>query len=243
MKLATLVILCAAAFGQSLPRFEAASVKPAQSRSGRPVMQPSPGGLRATNVTVKMLMKAAYRLDEASMSGGPGWLDTETFDISAKTTGKTDESQLRLMLQSLLADRFQLKVHRETKELSAFALGVAKKNGPDLHLADAPECVSGPCGNFRKSPDGRLTGERVSMNELARFLSGIAGRPVLDRTGLTGVFDLKLQVSRETSESAPDPPGASLFTAVREQLGLKLEAIKAPVEFLVIDGAQKPTAN
>jgi uncharacterized protein (TIGR03435 family) len=119
-------------------------------------MSPSPGGLVAENVTVKMLIRAAYRVDESSMSGGSGWLDSVQYDVAAKTEQRASEEQLRLMLQKTLADRFQLRVHRETKLGSAYELVSANKNGPGLRPANAADCAAAkppanPCGRFRKS--------------------------------------------------------------------------------------------
>ena len=238
--------------------FEVVSIKPSKAGAGGPRMSPSPGGFVAANVTVKMLIRAAYRVDESSMSGGPGWLDTAQYDVTAKTEQRAAEEQLRLMLQKLLADRFQLRVHRETKPGTAYALVPANKNGPGLRQANAAECSAAtpsanPCGRFRKSAQGQITGEKVSMAELAHFLSAFTGLPVSDHTGLSGVFDISLRASsddrvngagsKESPGSDPDPSVPSIFTALREQLGLKLAPAKGAAEWLVIESAKKPSDN
>jgi len=214
-------------------------------------MSPSPGGLVAENVTVRTLMRAAYRMDESSTKGGPGWLDTERYDVTAKTATRSTEDQLRLMLQRLLADRFQLKVHRETKEGLAYSLTIAGKNGPKFQSANPAGCAAtkpNPCGRFRKS-DGSITGERVSMAELAHLLGSLTGLPVTDETGLHGVFNLSFQAGMQdgvNASSTKEPTNTalpSLFTALREQLGLKLERSRGVAEFLVIDSASRPSEN
>lgn len=244
--------------GTEARAFEVISIKPSKAGAGGPRMSPSPGGLVAANVTVKMLIRTAYRVDESSMSGGPGWLDSAQYDVTAKTEKRATEEQLRLMLQKLLADRFQLRVHRETKPGSAYALEPANKNGPGLRPANAAECaaaapLANPCGRFRKSAQGQITGEKVSMAELAHFLSAFTGLPVSDHTGLSGVFDISLRASsddrvndagaKESRGSEPDPNAPSIFTALREQLGLKLAPAKGAAEWLVIESAKKPSDN
>ena len=235
--------------------FEVVSVRPTKSRTAEPRMSPSPGGLVAENVTLRMLIRAAYRMDESSMKGGPGWLDTECYDVVARTAARSTEDQLRLILQRLLADRFQLRVHRETKEGPAYSLTIAGKNGPKLQPADAAGCAApkpNPCGSFRKS-GGSITGERVSMAELAHFLGSLTGLPVTDDTGVPGVFNLSFQAAiqdgvsasngRESTNAAADTALPSLFTALRDQLGLKLERARGVGEILVIDSANKPLEN
>jgi uncharacterized protein (TIGR03435 family) len=217
-------------------------------------MSPSPGGLVAENITVRMLIRAAYRMDESSMKGGPGWLDTERYDVAARTAVRSSEDQLRSMLQKLLADRFQLRVHHETKDGPAYSLTIAGKNGPKLQPADAAPCAAAkpnPCGSFRKS-GGSITGERVSMTELAHLLANLTGLPVTDNTGLPGVFDISIQggiqdggnvFKARESTSAADTALPSLFTALREQLGLKLERTRGATDVLVIDSVNKPSEN
>jgi uncharacterized protein (TIGR03435 family) len=244
--------------GTEAPAFDVVSIKPSKAGAGDPRMSPSPGGLVASNVTVKMLIRAAYRVDESSMSGGPGWLDSAQYDVAARTERRAGEEQLRLMLQKLLADRFQLKLHRQTKPGSGYVLVSANKNGTGLRPANAAECVAAtpaasPCGRFRKSAQGQIRGEKVSMAELAHFLSAFTGLPVSDHTGLSGVFDISLRASsddrangagaKESPGAEPDPGAPSIFNALREQLGLTLAPAKGSAEWLVIESARKPPDN
>jgi uncharacterized protein (TIGR03435 family) len=189
------------------------------------------------------------------MKGGPDWLDTERYDVAARTAGRSKEDQLRLMLQRLLADRFQLRVHRETKEGPGYSLRIAGKNGPKLQPADAAGCTApkpNPCGKFLRS-GGAITGEKVSMPELAHLLGNLTGLPVADDTGLRGVFNVSFQAAmqdgastsntRESTNAAANTVLPSLFTALREQLGLQLERARGAAEFLVIDSASRPLEN
>jgi uncharacterized protein (TIGR03435 family) len=201
------------------------------------------------------------------LSGGPNWIKQDRYDVQAKIPEGAPEytfqqffsgqaPQVQVMLQSLLVERFSLKVHREKREMPVYALAVAKK-GPKLKKSGAVEGVQLPDGNviegrglaFRPAvqPDGeRLisgTAKNESMQELAEIFSSILGRPVLDRTGLKGEFDFHLQYAADGDEPLSSLGGPELFTALQEQAGLKLEATKAPVEVLVIDHAEKPSEN
>ena len=226
--------------------FEAASVKPSQDVDGGRSIRPSPGGgLIAWNATLKSLILVAYNIRDFQLSGGPGWLDSAGYDIVAKPSADA-RANARLRLQALLTDRFKLQFHREMKELPVFALIVAK-NG--LKLQEARRDPQDGDGNFRAGR-GRLTGQMVPMSDLAGMLSGFVGRTVQDRTGVKGLFDLKLdwtpdetQSTAPAGEATPDASGPSIFTALQEQLGLKLEASKGPVEILVIDHAEKAMEN
>ncbi len=185
----------------------------------------------------------AYELEGYQLVGGPKWMDDDRYDIEARAGGESapTSAQVQLMLQSLLADRFQLKFHRETKQLPEYEL-VVGKSGPKLK-ASAPESVKslsfGDSGSVTV-----LTVSKGSMDQLAKQLgnSGL-GRPVLDKTGLTGEYDYELRWSAEPggTDLADRPP--SVVTAIQEQLGLKLESIKGPVETFVIDHAEKPSQN
>jgi uncharacterized protein (TIGR03435 family) len=154
--------------------------------------------------------------------------------------------QARVILQAVLADRFRLKVHRETKDLPVYALAVGKK-GPTMKES-APDVKF--AAGFEMLPFARMTNRKTTMIQLAGFLSVYAGRPVVDRTGLTGSYDFTLEWNLDdVQQREPGVPGGanparpSLFTAVQEQLGLKLEPSRAPIEVLVIDHAEKPSEN
>lgn len=161
-------------------------------------------------------------------------LATERFDIDATFPGNTTPEQLRPMLQALLAERFKLALHKETRQLPTYALTVAK-GGPKIHPVDEgqPKTSGGV---------GHLEATRIGMRKLADLLARQEGVPVTDSTGLTGVFDFTLEWTPDNA--SPSDNGASIFTALQEQLGLKLDARKGPVEVLVIDAVEKsPTAN
>ena len=237
--------------------FEVASVKPNKSGArGWSLAPPSGGRLNARNVTLRDLIVEAYRIQEFQLAGGPGWLGSERYDVSAKADGNASKRQIHDMLQTLLVDRFQLKFHRETRELPIYALSVAK-SGIRMRQADAGECPSPPvpnqpCGGFRIWMRSHISGNRVSMEQIADALSQMMGRTVVDKTGLHGNFDMKLEWTPDESQvrglEKPDAPlpnqeGPSIFTALQEQLGLKMESQKGPVEVLVIDHAERIPAE
>jgi uncharacterized protein (TIGR03435 family) len=255
--------------------FEVASIKPNAGDDRRMSIQIQPGGgLRATGATLKMLLTLAYDVRDFQISGGPGWINTDRYDVMAKAERsasaeavpddlrkmtddqrKTLGDQMRERLRSLLADRFQLTLHRETKEQSVYAL-VVGKSGSKLQESQSTE-GGGPRGMMRMGR-GQLSGQGVQMQGLTMALSNQVGRPVIDRTGLKGNFDFKLEWTPDQGQSAgplgggppgadapppPDPNGPSIFTAVQEQLGLRLESQKGPVEMIVIDRVEKPSDN
>ena len=237
-------------FGQSpasLPTFEAASVKPNKSGDRNVSIRRSPGRFTTTNTTLKMLITFAYDIRGHQLSGGPSWLDSDRYDIVAKAEGADpSEAQLKQMVQALLADRFQLTIHREMKEMPVYAL-VVGKNGSKLHQAEG----TGPQMRMGR---GQLTAQKVSLELFAKQLATQLGRSVIDSTGLKGDFDFKLEWTPDANQPmglkegvdgpAPaDSSGPTIFTAVQEQLGLKLEAQKGPVELLVIDRAEKASEN
>jgi uncharacterized protein (TIGR03435 family) len=215
------------------PQFEVAQVrqsKPAAGRGGSERIVIDPGRLTGTRVTLKRLVFEAYGVPYYRIFGGPAWLDSEEYDLEAKAESRTSPDQLKLMLRALLEDRFKLAIHRETRELRVYALTVAK-NGPILRC-DLTE--------FANLLSIQLNMPMMSEDPSVPAVStGVPG-PVLDKTGIKGVYDISVEVKPE--------PGGDTFVAwqraLQEQLGLKLEAQKAPLEVLVIDHAEKvPTAN
>ena len=268
-----LIFAAPAVFGQAAapPAFEVATIKPTHAGDNRTSLQITPGGrFNANNVSLKLLMQQAYQIKDFQITGGPGWIASEKFDISAKADDSAGQSrpgadQIRPMLQALLAERFKLTFHRETKEMPVYALVVAK-NGPKIHASEGGSGTEpgepggrpgpgGPRGMMRMNR-GQLSGQHVGMDMLVAQLSNAVGRSVLDRTGLKGSFDFKLEWTPEempkglgegapTGEttSAGDSTGPSIFTAVQEQLGLKLEPERGPVEIFVIDRVEKPSEN
>jgi uncharacterized protein (TIGR03435 family) len=237
--LMTLPILAEA---QEAPAFEVASVKLTQhgrdkdgwSRSSLNVINDR---FVATNASMEECIRYAYDV-KAYQIIGPDWLnsDAASYDIIATAPAGTPSKQIPLMIQTLLAERFKLAVHRETRTLPVYELVVAK-NGPQL----TPAASGGRSGT--NSSNGNVTATNVSMAELAHQLSrtSAVGRPVFDKTGIEGAFDFTYEYAPDDNDSAGRP---SIFTALQQKLGLKLEAAKGPVEVVVIDHAEKvPTAN
>jgi uncharacterized protein (TIGR03435 family) len=228
------------------PEFEVSSVKPNVSGSASAINGSVRGNrFSSTNVTISQLVRVAYGVQEFQIAGQPGWFDTDRFDVEARAAQDLKPEDWQPMLQNLLADRFKFAFHRERREAQTLVLVVAK-NGPKLTRADSSKCdpaQPNSCGNFRASPT-EIIGERVSMTQLATRLSRSIGRMVSDQTGLAGIFDLKLEWTRE---DAFNEPGASaspaIFAALQDQLGLKLESKKEPVDTLVIDHVEKPSDN
>jgi uncharacterized protein (TIGR03435 family) len=237
--------------------FEAASVKPSPSGTRFFSMNRLLGGrLRASGATLGDLLMQAYGLESFQVTGGPEWLNSARYDVSATTTADAvTENQRRQMIQSLLTDRFKVVLHRETKELPIYALTLTK-GGSKLMRADAGTCpdppvLTNPCGGFRISNRSLMAGKKVTVAQLAGELSFLLGRSVVDQTGLAGIFDIHLEwtpdpnLGRPVNDSEPPPSGdgPTIFTAIQEQLGLKLESRKGPTEILVIDHAEKPSPN
>jgi uncharacterized protein (TIGR03435 family) len=200
------------------------------------------GGFRITGSrvtatdTLNRLIIDAYGVKQYQVTGGPSWVvpPGPVFVITAKVEGEAvpTAQQVRPMLQKLLADRFQLKLHREMKDLQVYDLVVAK-NGVKMKLTPADSQGGMGFGN------GRMIAPKMSMPQLANGLTGYLDRPVIDKTGLTADFDVRVEWAKD---GQPDS-GPSLIDAVEAQLGLKLEAAKAPIEILVIDHAEKPAGN
>ena len=246
--------------------FEVASIKPADpDASGTRFRMIPGGGVNLSNIDLTQLIEFAYDVQNFQVSGGPSWLRSTRFDILAKPPASDPsigtrpmnnaelralEGQLRERLKALLAERFQLTVHKDTKELPLYVLVLAK-NGPKLQPSKEGDYHRGIRVGL-----GSMNVQAASMEMLAKTLSRPLGRPVLDRTGLKGNYDFNLNWTPDgepmgkggagegpASGKPADVSGPSLFTAVQEQLGLKLESQKGPVEIIVIDKAEKPSAN
>ncbi len=222
--------------------FEAASVKLGDQNSNDSGWNMTTGRIRIRNMTLKHLIMMAYKVKEYQIAGGPKWLDTDRYTIEArledslsKALGNSDrgDDALCSAMQALLAERFQLAAHHETKTTPAYALTVAR-SGPKLQRAEHPDNSSWNWGR------GRAIFKGANMDSFATTLSGILDRPVIDRTGIPGAFDFKLEWAPDDAADSSKP---SLFSAIQEQLGLKLEAQRLPVEILVIDRAEKPGEN
>jgi uncharacterized protein (TIGR03435 family) len=238
-------------------QFEVASIKPNHSGGNRMGISMEPGGrFVATNVALKTLITMAYDLKDNQVSGLPGWADSDRFDITAKPESGTrvKDGDERVMIQALLADRFKLNFHKETRELPIYALVVAK-NGLKMQASkgnanfdDDAGAKSMP-GPGRGGPGirrtrGEINGANVKVDMLADQLSSIVGRSVIDKTGLTGDYDFALKYTPDSADAAAaDSPNPSIFVAVQEQLGLKLEAQRGPVDLYIIDRIEKPSEN
>jgi uncharacterized protein (TIGR03435 family) len=226
---------------QKEPAFEVTSVK-ANTSGAAPVGAGrfSNGEFRTTNIPLRLLMRQAFqRMQNDDLVGGPSWLDTDRWDIAAKADSPT--ADMLPMIRTLLADRFKLITHHETRDRSIYALVIARRDGqlgPSLRPSTGPS-------DFR-DVTGAFTAHAVPIRILVDVLAVPAQRTVIDRTGLAGTYDVDLHWAPLFAGRADVPPtsdGPSIFTAVQEQLGLKLESTKAPVDVLVIDSAEKPTPD
>jgi uncharacterized protein (TIGR03435 family) len=272
MRLLTLVVTAAMAAiprtsqtPAQKPAFEVTSIKPNRNTT-LPGSLGAPGGhLLATNVPLRSILKLAYRpsdgqLFDYQIVGAPGWIDVDHFDMEAKPEGDRPipRARFQLMLQSLLEDRFRLRTHREKRELLVYDL--IAKGRPKIQLSEdqtplapveAPD--TGPLlrGTYQSMSDASgitIAAKAIPISTLIALLQGRGDRRIVDKTNLSGLYDFNLHYKVESLSVAPedppaDPNGLSLFTAIEEQLGLKLESSKGPVEVLVIDSVEKPSEN
>jgi len=264
------------------PAFEVASIKPNNSGDGRVMVAMQPGGrFTATNITLKLMIRNAYQLQDFQIIGGPSWIGSDRFDIVAKAEDGTPQetpnfnrsgpSQTQLMIRALLAERFQLVVHNENRELPIYALVLARndgKLGPDLRKSEVDCTAMAAAARGRGMPPPPAPGERpqcgirigmgnmaiggAPLSQIAQAMGNFLGRTVQDKTGLTGNYDASLTWTPDQMPQRPpgapetppvDPNGPSIFTAVQEQLGLKLDSQKAQVSVLVIDRVERPKEN
>jgi uncharacterized protein (TIGR03435 family) len=237
----------------AVPVFEVVSVRPAQQpcASGSGLL-PSPNGLHIACLPLEILIAQAYglALDVNRLTGAPAWAKSAMYDVEAKVAdedveryGKLTVEQQHEMLRAILADRFHLQAHKEMKEFPVYALVIAK-GGSKLKESTADEGLP----MVRRRGRGQIESKAASLVSLPLFLQQEVGRPIVDETGLTGMYDFTL---RWTPEQGPKPsadattsdeaPG--LFTAIQEQLGLKLEPAKTPLETIVIDHIERPSGN
>ncbi len=236
--------------------FEVASVKPSDPSERFVRFAPVKNGrFEGTGFPLKLLITEAYHVQDFQVFGGPSWQTTDRFDVKAKGNDKATQAEVLRMVQTLLADRFGLVIHRETREMPLYAIVVAK-GGPKMQVADKGPCGEStrdhPCGGFNMQNRRHLWGERVSVQQLGDMLAFLVKRVVQDKTGLADLYNMKLDwvpdesqaLSPEQPENAGrEPEGASLYSAMQEQLGLKLESRRGPVEVLVVDKAEKPKGN
>jgi len=251
-------------------KFEVASIKPNTFVDGPTEMGTQPGGrVTIINVPLRLLIRNAYEIQDSQLVDAPKWIADERFDIVAKANGEIprpvpgNPGPLQAIMRSLLAERFKLAVHRETRDFPVYALQLARSDrrlGPQLR-ASATDCAAlAASGQPQASPDqkprcgvratgGHMLAGGLPVAQLATLLSTMVDRTVVDRTGLPGAFDLELNWTPDRLPQRPDaappsnPDNPSIFTALREQLGLKLESAKAPTGVLVIDHVERPTPD
>jgi uncharacterized protein (TIGR03435 family) len=268
-----------------LPSFEVATIKPASSQPQ--LSSASPAEVHISNVTVRNLIEQAYGIpwtsaDNERVLGGPAWLDTNHYDIAARIPGDLAEArqrlsrdqqkqQISLMLQSLLAERFHLKLHFETRVLAVYALVVAKPNPHLVESTNQPAQESPAPISLPSKPEdpkdlrhgilvlyngqsAQMTAKQASLDDLVHWFAGyseVGGRPVVNQTGLSGLYDFTLRWTRQSlavtpqpgSSDAADSDAPPLFTALPNQLGLRLKSAKAPAEVILIDHTDPPTDN
>ena len=230
---------CSANAQQAAPAFEAASVKLNHSASnslGGNVGIGRGGKLSMRNVPVRELIKIAYNLADYQLSRGPAWTASAGYDVEAKPEKSVSADVARVMMQNMLAERFQLRVHHENPAVAGFNL-VVDKGGSKLRSSDAPGIGF---GTFTRE---EIQGP-ADMPMLARVLSQSLRAPVEDRTGIAGKYDIHVKWSRDDNGNVtPDEPTMSIFAALKLQLGLSLETSKVPIDLLVIDRLERPTEN
>jgi uncharacterized protein (TIGR03435 family) len=232
-----LAILVAGTLGAQ--SFDVVSIRHNNTGAHRSSERTNPGHVMAENITPSSMIQQAFGIRASQIEGAPGWIETDQYDLQATTGTAKDLNDIELQpyWQSMLATRFRMKYHREAKEMQVYALTVAK-GGPKLpvntgggdastHLASNAHHVS-------------LTSTHISMPRFAELLAKRLDRDVIDKTGLTGVYDVKLDWSPDLST---DTGFSSIFTALQEQLGLKLESGNGPVEIIAIDNIERPTEN
>ena len=229
------------------PSFEVASIRPVQggesgSEGGsRSQIETAPDGLTMRNIDLSEMIQWAYKLQHYQLRG-PSSLEGLRYDLSARAGDRVTDGTLRLMLQGLLAKRFKLQLHREQKKTSVYELVVAK-GGPRLPKDMSATLPPGyPRESFPRVVDGNFVFRNVSLGEFSQQLTEIRGidLPVIDRTGIPGVYDITV---RSAASALLDPSGPSLLTLIHEQLGLKLLSAKEPIETVVVDHFEPPSAN
>jgi len=265
--MAALVALMVTRLATQVPAFDAVSVKGNTTGETRTRFENPPGRFTAVNVPLRFLIRQAYRVPESRIFGGPSWIAVDRFDIAATAPPQTTSDQNRQMLRALLADRFALITHTETRELPTYVLRVVRgeRLGPGLRRSDTDCTGQGSrmlngrvqCGILVSQAPGSasLRGGGTSIADIARMLGDFLDRPLVDETGLAGVFDFELQFTADRSavpgavvpgglaaSSSPDEV-PSIFTALQEQLGLKLEPSPGLVDVLVVDRAERPASD
>jgi uncharacterized protein (TIGR03435 family) len=236
-KLFTLAtVVCALLAAQS---FDVVSVRPNTTGSGGSSERTNPGHVMAENITASSMIQQAFGVRASQIEGAPAWIETDKYDLQA-TTGTTkdlNDVELQPYWESLLTTRFRMKYHRASKEMQIYSLTLAKGG------AKLPENTSGGDTSTHLTKNAKhasLTSAHIEMPQFAVLLGKRLDRTVIDKTGLTGIYDVKLEWSPDLST---DTGSASIFTALQDQLGLKLESGRGPVAIIVIDSIERPTEN
>jgi uncharacterized protein (TIGR03435 family) len=244
------------------PAFDAVSIKVNRSSDQGSRGRTRPGSLVISNTTLLIVIRNTWNLNPMQIVGGPSWMNVERFDITATAAGNPDRNQMNEMTKTMLAERFKLVVHTETRQLPVYALVLATPDGrlgpalrrsdagcqyntpavPDAPPQPAPASLAGvdlpACGTNFNNDSLRAGG--ITLEMFARNIAAAAGRIIVDRTGLAGMFDIALRFNPDPAAPSDAP---SLFAAMQEQLGLRLDAQIGPAQVLVIDSAQQPTAD
>ena len=237
--------------GQAPPAFEVASVKVNDSGAGGSSSQQRPNGtFDMTNVRLTAMIAYAYDVRPRQLVGGPDWINNDRFDVRAKAPEQAPGREIPAMLRALLAERFRLVTHTQTIEQPIYALVFARRDGqlgPGIWLStrDCSIVQARPCG-VNTTGDGRGTSmqaQAISLTELAGALTGAVDRVVVDRTGRDGAFDVDLRFTQDGKPGGVAGDAPSIFAALQEQLGLKLEPSRGPVDVLVIDSVERPTPD
>ncbi|MGA3187753.1 MAG: TIGR03435 family protein [Bryobacteraceae bacterium] len=211
------------------PRFEVASIRPGRPDLPKGGVTTGKGKLRVENETLKRCIMSAFSVGPNQIVGGPPWLETDTFVITAKAEEPVDDdAAIMTMLRELMKERFKLESHRESRTIQAYVLGVAK-NGPKLEKSAGGQSAT-------LNGRGRISAKASTMDHFAQVLSRQVDYPVVNETGIEGLFDLKLEWTNADT-------GPSIFTAIQEQLGLRLTSRKTPVDVIVIDHLERPSEN
>ena len=223
------------------PAFDAVSIKVNRSGEQGGSSRGQPGRYVGVNVTLMRLVRLAYRPIE-EFEGGPDWKDRDHFDVEAATSDNVSQPQMLAMMRTMLADRFKLRVHQETRVLPVYELSLLRSDGRlGTGLARVGDACAPPIKCGFTAQDGVLKGMGTLTNIASEL--GLAGRHTVDRTGLSGVYSIDLRWSPDNVAALPADAPPEIFTAIREQLGLRAQAGTAPTEVLVIDSAERPEEN
>ena len=237
------------------PAFEVATIRPSDPARREQIITLRGAEVITTNVTLHDLINLAYWLHPKQLTGGPAWTESDKFDMTGKpdAPGQPNVDQMKIMIQKLLADRFQLKFHFEKRELPAYAIGIAKTGAKITRSQDDPKGLPG--FYFGRSASGTtLTFRNSPMSQVTAILQNFLDKPVVDQSGLSERYDFTATFTLDAAQAvrlgSPPPPAADnpdaapdVFTAFQQQLGLKLESTKAPVDVMVIDKVEKPSEN